>query len=313
MIGAVDVGGTKIAAGLVMDEKVVVQREAPTISLLRYADALAHITRMLGEMLRETGGDLEGVGIGLTGRVDGATRRIGRNDFLKDWQGRDLTGDLERVFGVPVGIENDADAAALAEAGYGAGRGKSRFLYVTVSTGIGGGIVLENRLYRGVGGSHPEIGHHVIDPSGPPCFCGARGCWERMASASAMLDWARTNAAEARDLPDLVARQVCDLAERGIGWAQETVRREGYYLGIGLANLVTLFAPDAIALGGGLMRRWEMFEPLAMQAIRERGNLIPIEQIQVTRALLGDEAPLLGAAQVWVHQFRSSPLANLKK
>jgi glucokinase len=125
-----------------------------------------------------------------------------------------------------------------------------------------------------------------------------------MASGTAMLEWARANSVEAHSLPALDARLICELAESRVNWAVQAVQREGYYLGIGLANLITLFAPDAIALGGGVMRRWQMFEPYAMQVVRERSNLIPAGQVQITRALLGDDAPLIGAGQVWLHQFR---------
>lgn len=303
IIGAIDVGGTKIAVGLVQDGKVVARREVPTSDCQDYQLALEKMRQMLEAMQDEIGVVLAGIGIGLTGRVDSVTRRIGRNDFLKDWEGHDLTGDLRAAFGVQVAIENDADAAALAEAGWGAGKGKKRFIYLTVSTGIGGGIVLDGRLYRGVNGVHPEIGHHVIDPNGPQCFCGARGCWESLASGTAMVRWALENFPEAGAVANLDARKICDLAEQGIPWAQNVITREEQYLGIGLANLATLFAPDQIALGGGVMRRWEKFEPFVMEIIRKNCRLVPANQIQISRAQLGDETPLLGAAQVWVNTF----------
>jgi glucokinase len=302
-IAAVDIGGTKIAAGLVGEGQVIVRREIPTSACLHYSDALENITRMLREMSSETGAAIDGIGIGLTGRVDRPTGRIGRNDLLTDWQGRDLTGDLEATFQVMAGIENDADAAALAEAAWGSGKEIQRFIYVTVSTGIGGGIVLNERLYRGVDGCHPEIGHHVIDPSGPPCYCGARGCWERMASGTAMLNWTLETFPEARGFPNLDSRQVCDLARHGILWAKDAVRHEGEQLGIGLANLVILFAPEQIALGGGMMRNWEMFAPFALPVVKKHCGLVPAERIQISRAILGDETPLLGASEVWHHQF----------
>lgn len=302
-IGAIDIGGTKIAVGLVRDGRIISRREVPTTDCKEYRLALEKIGGMLGSLQSEDGAPLSGIGIGLTGRVDTITRRIGRNDFLKDWEGRDLTGDLRAALGVRAAIENDADAAALAEASFGAGRGKKRFIYVTVSTGIGGGIVLDGRLYHGVNGAHPEIGHHTIDPNGPQCFCGTRGCWESLASGTAMQRWARENIAEAQAIPNLDTRRICDLAEQGINWAQEVVAREGHYLGVGLANLATLFAPDQIALGGGVMRRWELFEPFATEILRHNCGLVPVDQIQISRAQLGDETPLLGAAQVWVNEF----------
>lgn len=303
IIAAVDIGGTKIAAGFVAGSKVIARQEVPTSLCLRYSDALENIARMLHEMTYETGTAIAGIGIGLTGRVERPTGRIGRNDLLKDWQGRDLTGDLGTIFHVMAGIENDADAAALAESAWGSGKGAQRFLYVTVSTGIGGGIVLDERLYRGVNGCHPEIGHHVIDPSGPLCYCGARGCWERMASGTAMLSWAQESFAEAQAYPDLDARQICDLAQQGIPWAKDVVLHEGEQLGIGLANLVMLFAPDQIALGGGMMRNWELFAPFALPVVKKHCGLVPVDRIHISRATLGDETPLLGASEVWHHQY----------
>jgi glucokinase len=302
-IGAIDVGGTKIAVGLVQDGKVLSRREVPTTDCLVYSQAVEKMAQMLEAMQSEIGCALAGIGIGLTGRVENETRKIGRNDFLKDWEGRDLVTDLESQFHVQAAIENDADAAALAEAYWGTGKGKGQFIYLTVSTGIGGGIVLHGHLYRGIGGSHPEIGHHVIDPNGPQCFCGASGCWESMASGTAMLRWTLENIPAARDIPGLDTRQICDLAEQRLPWAQAVIEHEGVSLGIGLANLVTLFAPEQIALGGGLMRRWPLFEPFAMHIVQHSCHLVPVEKIRVSPAQLGDETPLIGAAQVWVHQF----------
>ncbi len=118
-------------------------------------------------------------------------------------------------------------------------RTAKRFIYVTVSTGIGAGVVLDGCIYRGVEGAHPEIGHHVIDPSGPLCFCGAHGCWESLASGPAL--------AARAGLPSALA--VCQAAERGEASARQAVAQEARYLGLGFANLITLFTPDVIAAG----------------------------------------------------------------
>ena len=303
VIGAVDIGGTKIAAGLVSGQTVIARSEVPTAQVLPYGAGLEQISAMLRAMLGAIESPLLGIGIGLTGRVESISRRIGRNDFLKDWAGRDLAGDLAALFGVGVGIENDADAAALAEAAWGVGQGRSPFIYVTISTGIGGGIVVNGRLYRGVGGAHPEIGHHSLDLHGPDCFCGGRGCWERFASGTAMLDWARSHEPEAAAMANLDARQICDLAESGSAWARRVVRREAEYLGLGLANLATLFAPQQIGLGGGVMRRWDLFEEIALQTVKKNCGLVPVDHILISRAQLGEETPLIGASQAWVQQF----------
>ena len=138
-------------------------------------------------------------------------------------------------------MENDADAAALGEAGWGAGQNKSRLIYVTVGTGIGTGLIVDGQVYRGVDQSHPEIGHHVIDPSGPLCLCGFRGCWESLAAGPAMVTWLESNAPPdySRDL-DLSAKKICELAQQGDAWAMRAVDHETHYLGLGLANLVTM-------------------------------------------------------------------------
>src|SRR5580698_8858317 len=182
MIGAVDIGGTKIAVGMVDDTgKVLTRTQAPT-DPNRYADGLNMIANMVRETAVQVGLELTGIGIGSTGPVDPIPGEFGDVDFLPGWRGKNLVNDLAKVFNVTVALENDGDAAALAEAGWGAGRNRSRLIYVTVGTGIGGGMIFDGQLYRGVDGAHPEMGHQVIDPSGPACSCGFHGCWESLAA-----------------------------------------------------------------------------------------------------------------------------------
>jgi glucokinase len=205
--------------------------------------------------------------------------------------------------GVPVAIENDADAAALGEWAWGSGCGTSTFLLVTVGTGIGVGMILNGKLYRGVGGAHPEIGHHVVDPGGPLCFCGAHGCWESLACGPAMERWAQANH------PDglrLTARELCSLAEQADPHAQAAVQRTARYLGLGLANLVTLFTPQRIALGGGLLQSYSLFLPTIREIVRTNCGLVPHSQVQIVPATLGPEAGLAGAARVWLSQWMDS-------
>src|SRR5580700_12157534 len=167
MIGAVDIGGTKIAVGMVDDHgRVLAKTQTPT-DPEHYFASVEEVTRMLREMAREAGAELTGIGIGSTGPVDPIRGEFGDVDFLPGWRGKNLVADLAQIFNLRVALENDGDAAALAEAGWGAGRNRSRLIYVTVGTGIGGGMVFDGKLYRGVDGAHPEVGHHVVDPAGP--------------------------------------------------------------------------------------------------------------------------------------------------
>jgi glucokinase len=297
MIGAVDIGGTKFAVGMVSGAGVLLARtEEPSAPERGPHDGLARIVAMLRATAQQAGEPLEGVGIGCTGPVKPATGELGRIEFLPGWEGLNLVRAMEDALGVTAAIENDADAAALGEYAWGAGRGARRFIYLTVSTGIGGGLVFDGQLYRGAAGAHPEIGHHVVDPAGPECFCGARGCWESLASGPAL----------ARRGGCATAREVCEAALRGDPAAQAAIQQEGVYLGLGLANLITLFVPEVIALGGGVMQSWGLFQAEALRTIQSMCGLVPFEKTRLMPAWLGMRAGLLGAAQTWYQRYRRS-------
>jgi glucokinase len=303
VIGAVDIGGTKIAAGMVDDNgRVLSKTESPTQGKRGYADGLARITNMLRETAQRAGGPLRGIGIGSTGWVFPFTGEFGDVDFLPRWKGCNPVSDLGRAFGVRVALENDGDAAALGEAGWGAGRGKRRLIYVTVGTGIGGGIILDGQLYRGVDRSHPEVGHHVIDASGPECTCGFRGCWEALATGPAMAAWYRNNVAgDHAGGKEFGAKEIFQLARGGDEVARRAVERETYYLGLGLANLIGLFVPDIIVLGGSVTKSVRLED---LRAVIAKGcRFVPWDKTELALASLGEDANLIGAARVWHYRF----------
>jgi glucokinase len=305
MIGAVDIGGTKIAVGMVDDEGHVLSRmEAPT-DPDRYAAGLDAIAQMLRETAQKAGVEISGIGIGSTGPVDPLRGEFGDVDFLPGWRGESPVKDLAQIFNVRVALENDGDAAALAEAGWGAGRNRSRLIYVTVGTGIGGGIVLDGKLYRGVDGAHPEAGHQVVDVTGPLCSCGFRGCWESLAAGPAMVAWLEIHApADYPHRTGLTAKRICELAQQGDGAALQAVEHEAFYLGLGLANLINLFTPDAIVLSGSVMKSASLFLDRIRAVIRSGCRFVPAEKTELTLASLGDDTNLIGAARVWHYRFR---------
>jgi glucokinase len=305
MLGAIDIGGTKIAIGIIdFSGRVIARQEYPSSPVPDAPTGIRRMATTLLELQAETHLPLDGIGIGITGPVNPLTGILGKNEFLAKWTGANLTGELAEILHIPVAIENDADAAALGESRWGAGRGSSRFIYLTISTGIGGGVILDGKLYRGVDQAHPEMGHHVIDPSGPKCFCGASGCWESMASGSAMASWFKLNAPPGYPLPEkLDAGVICSLAEQGDSFARQAVDREGFYLGTGLANLIGIFTPEVIALGGGVMKSWLLFAGQAGQVIRRNCGLVPYQKTRVIQASLGIDAGLVGAASVWLHRY----------
>jgi len=305
MIGAIDIGGTKIAVGMVDEHgRVMARQEAPTAPERGFEDALARMTRMLRDAAARVPARISGVGLGCTGAVDPFRGTVEDASLLPGWRGAELVNRLAEEFAVPVALENDADAAALAEAAWGAGQGRQRFIYVTIGTGIGVGIILDGRLYRGVDGSHPEMGHQLLDASGPLCYCGARGCWESLASGPAMIGWMKANLPPGSASGDeWTGERICRLAEDGDELARRAVKREAYYLGLGLANLVTIFCPDMIAVGGGVLKSGHLLWDRVREVVRRTCTQVPVEKTLLSPALLGADTALAGAARAWYHRY----------
>jgi len=308
VIGAVDIGGTKIAAGIVDETgRVLSKLECPTNAAAGYGNGLSRMIDMLRKTERDAGTEIAGIGIGSTGVVYPASGAFGDVDLLPGWQGNNPVEDLAREFNVTVALENDADASALGEAGWGAGKVKSKLIYVTVGTGIGGGIILDGKLYRGADMAHPEISHHVIDPAGPECSCGYRGCWESLATGPAMAAWFKANTGAGKQYTgEITAKRICEMAQQGDALAKSAVQREAYYLGLGLANLINLFVPDVIILGGSVMKSADLFLDGIRKVISQGCRFVPFEKAELAMASLGDDANLIGAARVWHHRFGQS-------
>jgi glucokinase len=304
-IGAVDIGGTKIAAGLVNAEGTILAKaECPTEPQAGYDDALRRITSMLSDCFAACGVEPDGIGIGCTGPVDPLEGRIGNVEFLPGWEGANPGTDLARRFHVSTALENDADCAALGEARWGSGCGRQHIICVTVGTGIGAGMVFGGTLYRGACGAHPELGHHILDASGPQCYCGARGCWEALASGPAIADWFRANTPSSTSpCEPLGAERIFALARDGNLLAREAVAREARYLGLGCANLITMFVPEVLVLSGNVMRSAAQLMDGIHAEIRRNCGLVAWNNTTVALAGLGSDAPLAGAAGAWIARF----------
>ncbi len=303
MIGAVDIGGTKIAVGGLDRQRVMrARRVCPTSPERGWEDALARMITLLEEVQEEAGEKIEGIGIGCTGPVDPLTGTVENAELLAGWRGAPLVQRLASAFGVTAAMENDADSVALAETVWGVGRGAECFLYATISTGVGVGIVQDHRLFRGAAGAHPELGHTVLDMSGGPrCYCGLNGCWESLASGPAMEAW---YAAQRESCGEPVtAAEICARALAGEPLALRAAEREAYYIGLGLVNLVTSYCPDVIALGGGLMQSAPLFLDSARELVRRLATQVPIGKLRIELAALGSDAGLYGAACAWLHRY----------
>jgi len=303
-IGAIDIGGSKIAVGVVdASGRLLAKSETATQSAGAYPEAIQRIATMLREAAARANVPVQGIGIGSTGPIDPIAGKFLHLDTIPQWSGGTPVADLAREFRVSAAIENDADAGALAEASWGAPRTKTRLIYVTVGTGIGSGMIFDGHLYRGVDGAHPEVAHQVLDAYGPPCSCGLRGCWEALAAGPAMAQWMESQP-EYDGPPGLTARRIYELDAQGDPLATRTVEREIFWLGIGLANLVNLFAPDAILLSGSVMKGAGRHLDRIWQVMRQGCKFVPLEKVELSLASLGEDANLIGAARVWHHRFQ---------
>ncbi len=302
-VGAIDIGGTKIAIGIVdAMGQILAQGETPTYPESGYEAALERTSSILRSLLDETGHRIAGIGVGSPGPIDPVTGIYGEVGTLPGWRGAPIGTDLERRFGARAAIENDADAGAVGEARWGAGRGSKNLIWVTVSTGIGVGLLLDGHVYRGAGGAHPEIGHMIIDASAntgqAACYCGSHGCWETLASGTALESWTSAQSGQKR-----TAAEICERARRGEPMAAEALHREAHYLGLGLANLVTLFCPETIVLAGGLMQSADLLLEPALSVVRSTVTQVPLDNTSIVLAGLGRYSGLLGAAAAWFHRF----------
>jgi glucokinase len=247
---------------------------------------------------------LLGIGVGSTGPIDPIRGTINNPFTLPTWENVPIIQWLEDAFHVPVTLENDADVAALGEYWQGAGRNAKRLYAVTVGTGIGTALILDGEIFRGLDGTHPEGGHMVLDPSGPLCYCEARGCWESLCAGPAIERQARESNLKGSQLLELSngdadkidARIVFDAARNGDEIALNIVERASHYFSQGILNIATLFVPDVIVLSGGVMRSIDFFLPHLQQTLRTCNKMVPADQIQVLPAQLGYYAGLYGSA-----------------
>lgn len=298
-----DLGGTKVAVGLVSESGDVVARAQATTSALRAGgDPLTRIIDLArGVVESEAGAHLRGIGVALPGPTDRTSLRLLAAPTIPEIEGVPLAPALEQAFGCTVAGDNDANGAALAESHFGAGKEHELVVYFTISTGIGGGIVWEKRVLRGQRGTSAEFGHQLILPvGGPPCDCGSHGCLEALASGRGITRRAQL-ALEARQLSgpagEVTTEWVAEQARRGETWAAEVWAETALFLGAGISNAINILDPDVVVLGGGVATGAQdlLFDPLReMVAARCMPHLK--RDVPIWPAALGSEVGIVGAA-----------------
>ncbi len=332
----VDLGGTNLRIAAVSDAGKLLERVETGTKVARGRDfvinEMCDAINALAAKFASTG-KFAGAGIGVPGIIDKRTGMLRESPNLPGWHDYPVRDELERRLSVPVFLENDANAAAFGENWLGAARDFDEVCMVTLGTGVGGGIVIRQRLWHGVNGMAGELGHITIDPEGPRCNCGNYGCVEQYASATGILRMAReaiasgnapelARAAAAADT-EFSAKVVYNLAVHGDRPAEKIFIRVGWALGILLADLVNIFNFYMYVIGGGVSAAWDMFAPAMFDQLKRRSMVYaatapeetigertgaaanvtpssapPLKRTLVRRALLGSDAGLYGAARL---------------
>lgn len=319
---AADLGGTHLRAAVVDESGRIHFRIKHNTPRAETADeivqalvlAVRECEKQGMESARDSGNQIKAVSVVVPGTVNVEKGTVVKAPNLPCLDGFSLTAALSDELRRPALLENDANAAAVGEMWQGAGRGHRTIVCVTLGTGVGGGIILDEKLWRGVDGAAAEIGHMCVDPfGGVACGCGSRGCLEVYASATAIVRMAREASPRHPNSllstgADLTSEAIYAAGVEGDELALEVFRRMGVYLGIGLANLINIINPEMIVIGGGVMNGWDLFEKHMHQQVAERAFPLLAARVKIVRAECGDDAGLLGAARL---AFTDSTNSNI--
>ncbi len=304
--GGVDIGGTKLAVGVTDAEgRVLASRRLPTDLALTPDAVCRQLAAMLDEAALESGSDsLAALGIGCGGPLNRETGTLYTVPNMRGWDGFPLRAWFEERYRLPTALDNDANAQALAEARFGAGRGHSHVCYFTVSTGIGGGFVVNGRLFRGATDLAGEFGHQILLPDGPLCPCGGRGCLEALASGTSMARRARERLRKGAhssvfteaEAERVTAKALAEAARQGDPFALSAWEEAGAWLGLGIVNVIHLLNPSVVVLGGGVSQAGDLILAPVRRVVKERGLAPLVSSCAIMAAGIGADVGIVGAA-----------------
>jgi glucokinase len=314
----IDLGGTKILTAVANARGEMLSRDHSITPAKEGQQAVVKsiiesVSRTL-DQARVATSDLIAIGVGAPGLSNPETGVLFTSPNLPGWKDVPLRDIIEKALGSKAFLINDANAAAIGELYFGAARGAKDFIYITVSTGIGGGIIIDGKIYAGSTGTAGELGHMVIDDNGPLCNCGNRGCWETLASGTALAREARLKIKDGAatsilqlaggDLEKINAEAIHTAAQADDKLAKELITKIAYYLGVGLANLINIFNPEVIVIGGGLSNIGDMLLKPAFEEAGKRAFRQSYQAVRFTRAELGRNSGVLGAAAFALEKMR---------
>ena len=306
---AIDLGGTQLRVALVEGNRLLGRAALPTDTAAGPAGILSRINQLIDQLSGRDRANITGIGMSCAGPINTETGTVTDIPTLPGWNDFPVGDELSARTGLPVRVENDGIAAALGEWRHGAGRGARNMVYLTVSTGIGGGAVVDGRLLRGHKGIAGHIGHMKMAQEGPVCHCGVVGCFEALASGTALKQ--RAIAAMKASKSSYLATRLAPTAQRGVVDARDVfdgaragdqhclhlVAEEAIYLGQGITSAIHMFSPERVVLGGGLSHGFDLLAPGIHDVIR-RDAMMPFRTLPVATAALGDDSGLMGAASL---------------
>ncbi len=308
LVFAVDLGGTHLRAATIDKNGQIhfrIKQKTPTADgPQEIVAALMAAARLCDERSKAESKAIGAISVVVPGTVNGAAGKVVTIPNIPCLDSFELAPTLRKALGRPVILENDANAAAVGELWQGAARKHRTIVCVTLGTGVGGGIILDGKLWHGANDSAAEIGHMCVEPFGSvACGCGSRGCLEVYASATAIVRMAqegrpRHPSSSLNATGDLTAESVFIAGKSGDALAVEVFHRMGDYLGIGLANVINILNPEMIVIGGGVANGWELFEQYMRHQVDEHAFPVPASEVKIVPTECGDDAGLLGAARL---------------
>jgi glucokinase len=300
----VDLGGTNLRTALLKQNgDILDKQQEPTHALDGWKRVIARLRDSIKrqkQIAEERHLCVSAVGVGAPGVIQKDSGIVIKSPNFPDWNNLPLKNELEREIGIPAFIENDANAAALGEQWLGAGQGIGSMILLTLGTGVGGGIVLNSRIWHGADGMAGEIGHMTLIPEGRLCGCGNRGCLEMYASARGIVQTYQelSKKTGAPGTQEVTSAYVYEAARRGDKKAIDAMQDMGRMLGIAIANLINIFNPEMIVLGGGVKDAWKLFIDATHEEVLSRAFKVPAERTKIVPSKLGGDAGIVGAAAV---------------
>lgn len=309
----IDLGGTNIAAGIVSEDgKIINKLFTPTLPQRSFEEIIKDMAFLCNKLLSESGIDIseiQAIGVGTPGAVDNK-KGVVLNAGNLGWHNADIKNEMSKYFRVPINIENDANAAAYGEYAV-CGIDADNFIFITLGTGVGGGIIINKKIYRGFNGAGAELGHCTLVHDGIKCSCGKAGCWEAYASVSALIN--QTREAIERNSNSLMAklykergevngRTAFDAAKAGDVAAQNVLKKYLEYVADGICSMINIFEPEVLLIGGGISKEGDYLLNPIVDYCEKNWFCKNIRQTKIGIAALGNDAGIVGAALA-VKQF----------